>query len=157
MSDPRVRIIVAVLLCGGLLGCGGSSKSDDATATFKRDLVATGTRAAPLGQLLLGTLRRADRLSDQDVVARFSGYGTQFGQVRDELAALDAPSEVAAEYRAYVGDFAAISRDSLAVASGARGKDAVAARAAEDRLLRDLAAANRHAVALKRKLGIESS
>jgi hypothetical protein len=156
VSVPRARIIVAVLLCGGLLGCGGSSKkADDATATFKRDLVDTGTRSAPLGQLLLGTLRTADRLSNQDVVARFEGFSTQFAAVRDELAALSPPAAVTPEYRAYLADFGAISKDSLAVAGGAHDKDAKAARAAEDRLLRDLRAANRDAVALKRKLGIK--
>ncbi|MEA2127606.1 MAG: hypothetical protein QOJ85_497 [Solirubrobacteraceae bacterium] len=156
MSVPRTRIVVAVLLCGGLLGCGGSSKkADDATATFKRDLVDTGTRSAPLGQLLLGTLRTADRLSNQDVVARFTGFSTQFAAVRDELAALSPPAAVSALYRAYLADFGAISKDSLAVARGARASDATAARAAEDRLLRDLRAANRDAVALKRKLGIK--
>jgi hypothetical protein len=146
---------MAVLLCGGLLGCGGSSKkADDATATFKRDLVDTGTRSAPLGQLLLGTLRTADRLSNQDVVARFTGFSTQFAAVRDELGALSPPAAVSALYSAYLADFGAISKDSLAVARGARARDATAARAAEDRLLRDLRAANRDAVALKRKLAI---
>jgi hypothetical protein len=156
VSVPRARIIVALLLCGGLLGCGGSSKkADEATATFKRDLLDTGTRSAPLGQLLVRTLRTADRLSNQDAVARFTGFSTQFAAVRDELAALSPPAAVAAVYRAYLADFGAISKDSLAVARGARAKDATAARASEDRLVRDLGAANRDAVALKRKLAIK--
>lgn len=124
------------LVCGSLLGCGGSGGSaTTSTDAFKHKLTVTGARAAPLGRMLVATLQHADRLSDQEVVARFTGFSTQFEAVHDDLAALDPPRRVAGEYRAYLADLAAI----------------------EDRLLRDLTAANRHAGALKRQLGIGPS
>jgi hypothetical protein len=144
---PIRAILPALLTCALLAGCGGSDEKD----RFGEDY-------GPInGQLLVlrNAITEAPPGSDAMLAGEFSGFATQVDEARRRLDGLRPPKDLKGRTDALSTALAKLSADMRDIAHAANAHDTPGTRAATQRMVEDLRAAEEARRELARETGTQ--
>jgi hypothetical protein len=142
---PMRAILPALLTCALLAGCGGSDEKD-----------AFGEDFGPVNDQLLvlrSSITEAPSGSDAMLAGEFTGFATQLDGVRRRLEGLDPPEDLRARTDALEAALAELTADLRDIAHAASVHDTPGTRAATQRMVNDLRAAEDARRELARETG----
>jgi hypothetical protein len=126
-----LRLACALLTALALVACGKSAEDE-----YRDDFPPIDRDLAALGEDVAAGLRAADGSDDATLARRFGGYARRLSDLRDRLDGLDPPGAVERDHQRLVAAAAATDRALADVAAAARAGDAAAAGAAATRVVR---------------------
>ncbi|HKP90895.1 MAG TPA: hypothetical protein VJT75_13090 [Thermoleophilaceae bacterium] len=143
---PIRAILPALLTCALLAGCGGSDENE-----------AFGDKFGPVNDQLLvlrSSISQAPPGSDAMLAGEFSGFATQLDETRRRLDTLKPPEELRGKTDALSTALAKLTADLRDIAHAATVHDTPGTRAATQRMVTDLRAAEDARRELARETGV---
>lgn len=180
----RSTAVVAVVAALGLAACGSSSHSRTAAgtpaatttptttpsaattstaagtssadlATFKADIVKAKQSGAALGPLLTSTLQKAGKMTDAELVQRFSQLAQKVNAYADSVSHFKAPPQLQSDYTLVVTGFHAVAADLANIAKlGAEHQGTAQGKVAVQKLYNDLDGLSQAETALDKAVGL---
>jgi hypothetical protein len=126
------RLLSALLIALALAACGESDEDK-----YREEFPPIDRQLAALAADVNEGLRSAGGLDDRALAAEFGRYSHRLGELRGRLDGLEAPDQIENDHERALAAMAAVRRALADVADAAKRSDAIAARDAATRLVRD--------------------